>query len=307
MNPALVALLVLLVSAVTLAVWARLEQTRPAQLAQRLRGVPPQTPEVDALFVSDAVDGPVVRLGTWLARLLPSGAPMTGVRERLAQAGFRTTTALPLYIASVGLLGLLGAVALLSLLIGTGGWQLIGGALGAAIGALVPVTLVARRREARQLAMRHGLPDMLDLMLICVEAGISLDAAILRVGRELAHVHPALSEELIILGRKQSAGVPREDALRGLWNRTGMPEFRTLAANIIQSERWGTSIARVLRVNAEVIRRTRRTTAEQRAAIASTKMLFPLALLILPALFLVIGGPVMLQLGTVFDALATPR
>jgi len=97
--------------------------------------------------------------------------------------------------------------------------------------------------------------------------------------------------------------VPREDALRGLWHRTGLTEVRTLAANIIQSERWGTSIARVLRVNAEVIRGARRARAERRAAVASTKMLFPLALLILPALFIVIGGPVMLQLSTVFDAL----
>jgi len=307
MNSALLALLVLLVSAVTLAVWARLEQTRPAQLADRIRGVSPRPAGADALFVVEATNGRFVRVGAWLARLLPAGARMTALRERLAQAGFRTTTALPNYLASIALLSLLGAVALSSVLVGTGGWQLLGALLGAVIGALLPVSLVSRRREARQLAMRHGLPDMLDLLLICVEAGISLDAAILRVGRELAHVHPALSEELVILGRKQSAGVPREDALRGMWNRTGMPEFRTLGANIIQSERWGASIARVLRVNAEVIRRTRRTTAEQRAAIASTKMLFPLALLILPALFIVIGGPVMLQLGTVFDALATPR
>lgn len=307
MHPALLAFLVLFVSAVTLAIWARLEQTRPAQLAERLRGTTPRPLGSDLLFVTEVQDGPFARVAAWVARLLPAGARMAALRERLAQAGFRTSLALPTYVAAVVSLGLLGAVALTATLVGAGRWQLIGAAVGAAVGALLPVALVSRRREARQLAMRHGLPDMLDLLLICVEAGISLDAAILRVGRELAHVHPELSEELIILGRKQSAGVPREDALRGMWNRTGMPEFRTLATNIIQSERWGTSIARVLRVNAEVIRRTRRTTAEQRAAIASTKMLFPLALLILPALFLVIGGPVMLQLGTVFDALATPR
>lgn len=304
MSLPLLASLTLLVLAVTAVVWARLAQTRPLALAERLRGAarPPVAAEV--LFLAEPAAAPLARFGEAVARLFPRAWVLPRTQEHLAQAGFRTASALSLYLAAIVALAVLGAVAGAVLLMGQGGWTLLSSALGAAVGALTPVTVVARRRDARQRAIRDGLADMLDLLLICVEAGISLDAAIQRVGRELAHVHAALSEELTLLGRRQAAGVPREDALRGLWHRTGLTEIRTLAANIIQSERWGTSIARVLRVNAEVIRGARRARAERRAAVASTKMLFPLALLILPALFIVIGGPVMLQLSTVFDALA---
>ena len=303
MSLALVASLTLLVLAVTAVVWARLAQIRPLALAARVRGASRPTVGRDVLFLAEPSHSGIERLGDAIARLLPEAWRLGRTQERLAQAGFRTASALSIYLAAVVGLAALGAVSGAALLVGQGGWTLIGAALGLVIGALLPVSLVARRREARQRAIRDGLADMLDLLLICVEAGISLDAAIQRVGRELAHVHTALSEELTLLGRRQAAGVPREDALRGLWHRTGLTEVRTLAANIIQSERWGTSIARVLRVNAEVIRGARRARAERRAAVASTKMLFPLALLILPALFIVIGGPVMLQLGPLFDAI----
>ncbi len=299
----LLASVALLVLAVTAAVWARLGQTRPLAVVERLQGAVRPSVGHDVLFLAEPPPAPMARIGEAIARLLPRRWGLSRTQEHLAQAGFRTASALFVYLASIVGLAALGAVAGTVVLLGQGRWTLLSGVLGAVIGALLPVSLVARRREARQRAIRDGLADMLDLLLICVEAGISLDAAIQRVGRELAHVHAALSEELTLLGRRQAAGVPREDALRGLWHRTGLTEVRTLAANIIQSERWGTSIARVLRVNAEVIRGARRARAERRAAIASTKMLFPLALLILPALFIVIGGPVMLQLSTVFDAL----
>lgn len=305
MSLPLVLSLALLVLAVTAVVWARLEQTRPVAIAQRLRGARRPAVGADVLFLAEPSDAPLARFGTAIARLLPEGRLLARTQEHLAQAGFRTASALSLYLAAIVLLAAAGAVAGAAALVGQGGWTLVGAGIGLGIGALLPIALVARRREGRQGAIRHGLPDMLDLLLICVEAGISLDAAIQRVGRELAHVHPALAEELTVLGRRQAAGVPRDDALRGLFHRTGLPEVRTLAANIIQSERWGTSIARVLRVNAEVLRGRRRARAERRAAVASTKMLFPLTLLILPALLIVIGGPVMLQLRTVFDALAS--
>lgn len=303
MSLPLLASLALFVLAVSAVVWARLGQTRPLALAERLRGATRPTVASDTLFLADPSQSPFARLGEVLTRLLPRTRVLPRSQERLAQAGFRTASALSVYLATILVLGALGVVAGAALLLGQGVWTLVGAALGGVIGILLPITVVARRREVRQRAIRDGLADMLDLLLICVEAGISLDAAIQRVGRELAHVHAPLSEELTLLGRRQAAGVPRDDALRGLWQRTGLREVRTLAANIIQSERWGTSIARVLRVNAEVIRGARRARAERRAAVASTKMLFPLALLILPALFIVIGGPVMLQLGTVFDAL----
>ena len=104
-----------------------------------------------------------------------------------------------------------------------------------------------------------------------------------------------------MMNRRMNAGMRREDALHGLYDRTGVQELRSLGANMIQSERWGTSIAQVLRVYSESLRRKRRQAAEKKAAVAATKMIFPLALFILPALFAVIGGPAVIGLGAVID------
>jgi tight adherence protein C len=133
-----------------------------------------------------------------------------------------------------------------------------------------------------------------------VEAGVSLDAAILRVARDLAVTHPDLAGELMVINRKVNAGVPREAALNGLWSRTGLEELRGLAASMVQSERWGTSIAKVLRVNAETLRRKRKQTAEKKAAQASLKMMGPLLLFLLPALFVVILGPAAINISQAF-------
>jgi tight adherence protein C len=141
---------------------------------------------------------------------------------------------------------------------------------------------------------------MLDLMVVCVEAGVSLDAAILRVSRDLGSAHPEMAEEMAIINRKVNAGVPREQALQGLWTRTGIEELRSLAANMVQSERWGTSIAKVLRINAETLRRKRKQTAEKKAAQAALKMMAPLLLFLLPALFVVILGPAVMRISTAF-------
>ena len=156
---------------------------------------------------------------------------------------------------------------------------------------IIPVGFLDRLVRQRQEKIRRSVPDALDLLVVCVEAGISLDAAILRVARELRLAHTDLSHELLIVNRKTNAGVPREAALRGLWQRTGVEELRALVSSMIQSEKWGTSIATVLRVSAETLRRKRRQLAEKRAKMAPVKMTFPLVLFVLPALFIVILGP----------------
>lgn len=164
------------------------------------------------------------------------------------------------------------------------------------IGLLLPVWYLMRRVRLRQEKIRRSLPDALDLLVVCVEAGISLDAAILRVSRDLVHAHPELAHEFLTINRKTNAGMTREDALRGLWQRTGVDEVRMLVSSLIQSEKWGTSSARVLRVASESLRRRRRQVAEKRAATAPVRMVLPLALLIFPALFVVILGPAMLSI-----------
>jgi tight adherence protein C len=120
------------------------------------------------------------------------------------------------------------------------------------------------------------------------------------VARELSKVHPVLSSELMVVNRKSNAGVPREQALRGLWERTGVEEVRALISTMIQSEKWGTSIGTVLQVYAETLRRKRRQAIEKKAATIPVKMLFPLILFILPALFAVVMGPAVIQIPKLF-------
>ena len=172
--------------------------------------------------------------------------------------------------------------------------------ISAIIGLLGPPGVLDRLVQRRQDRLRRAMPDALDLLVVCVEAGVSLDAAILRVARDLQSAHPDLGGELLGINRKVNAGVPREHALNGLWTRTGLEELRGLAANMVQSERWGTSIAKVLRVNAETLRRKRKQAAEKKAAQAALKMMGPLVAFLLPALFVVILGPSAIKIAAAF-------
>ena len=222
-------------------------------------------------------------------------------RERLIQAGFDGPAA-PL---QYGLVRIVLAVGLplvaLVFLPRNSFFQFIATVVGAAIvGVILPVWYLHRAVRLRQETIRRSLPDTLDLLVVCVEAGISLDAAILRVAKDLILVHPQLAMELLLVNRKTNAGVTREDALRGLWERTGVEEVRGVIASLIQSEKWGSSSARVLRVNSETLRRKRRQTAEKNAATAPLKMLLPLAVLIFPAMFVVILGPAVLSILAAF-------
>jgi tight adherence protein C len=173
---------------------------------------------------------------------------------------------------------------------------LIGMGATALFALMLPPFVLLRLEARRQEQIKRSLPDALDLLVVCVEAGISLDAAILRVARDLTYVHPDLAGELLVVSRKTNAGMTREDALRGLWDRTGVDEVRALVASLLQSEKWGSSSSRVLRVSAETLRRKRRQTAERKAATAPLKMIVPMALFIFPALFVVILGPAVVQI-----------
>jgi tight adherence protein C len=172
--------------------------------------------------------------------------------------------------------------------------------IGVAVGLLAPTMLLNRLVEARQTKFRRAIPDALDLLVVCVEAGVALDAGIQRVAREMYLLHPLLSEELLGMSRRISAGMPREQAMHGLYIRTGVDELRSLASHMLQSERWGTSIATVLRLYSEQLRHKRRVAAEKRAATASTRMLIPLTLFIFPTLFVVLLGPAVMRIATMF-------
>ncbi|HYW33011.1 MAG TPA: type II secretion system F family protein, partial [Gemmatimonas sp.] len=184
----------------------------------------------------------------WLAARVPvQFGENTAVASKLVQAGFDGATAASMY----GLIRIACGVTipLLALLLAPreSAFFLPTLFIGIVIGLLGPQAALDRLGARRQDVIRKGIPDALDLLVVCVEAGVALDAAVQRVARELVTVHPILSEELVGMSRRISAGMAREQAMQGLYLRTGLDELRGLASHMLQSERWGTSIASVLR------------------------------------------------------------
>jgi tight adherence protein C len=172
--------------------------------------------------------------------------------------------------------------------------------IGVLLGVFGPKAVLDRMAQARSNKIRRAVPDALDLLVVCVEAGVSLDAALIRTSRDIFSAHPEMALEIAQVVRRVNAGMAREQALQSLHRRTGVDELRTLVASMVQCERLGTSIARVLRVNAETLRLRRRQQAEKRAAQAALKMVIPLAFLILPALMVVVLGPAAISFMTEF-------
>jgi len=169
---------------------------------------------------------------------------------------------------------------------------------------LLPGAYVRLRAAGRMRAIVEGLPGALDLLVICLEAGLAMDAAVVRVATELGRGNPILGGELLQVSREVQAGLPRRDALRNLADRTGVAELTTLTALLAQSDRLGTSVAQALRVQAESMRTRRRQRAEEQAAKAAVKIVFPLVFCIFPALFVVVLGPALLTVAAMFMTLS---
>lgn len=165
----------------------------------------------------------------------------------------------------------------------------------------VYLTMKARRRQHR---LRLSLPDALDLLVVCVEAGMGLNQAIVRVSEELAGTHPEIADEFKLVNLEIRAGRTRPEALRAMGERTGVDDIISLAAMIIQTDRFGTSIARSLRVHSDSLRVERRQRAEEAAAKTTIKLIFPLMFCIFPALFVIILGPAALHLAKIFGGMA---
>ncbi len=245
-----------------------------------------------------APGGAAARIAGWLERRMPAWwNPAGEAATTLVHAGYDGSAAPAVY----ALLRIASAVVVPLVALATVPHHntmlfvtMLG--LAVAIGLLAPPAILARLAESRREALRRALPDSMDLLVVCVEAGVSLDAAILRVAKEMGTLHPDLANELFLVNRRVNAGMSREQALHGLSERTGLEELRGLASNMIQSERWGTSIATVLRIYAETLRKKRKQTAEKRAATAPLKMLFPLGVFIFPSIFIVIVGPAALKI-----------
>ncbi|MGB6131208.1 MAG: type II secretion system F family protein [Acidobacteriaceae bacterium] len=170
----------------------------------------------------------------------------------------------------------------------------------AAVGYLLPDMWLTRAVKKRQKRIQKGIPDAIDLLVVCVEAGLGLDQAILRVGQELAISYPEMFEEFSQISLEQRAGKPRMDAWQGLADRTKLPEFTALVTMLQQTDRFGTPIVRALSRYSEEIRMQRRHRAEEAAAKTKIKILFPLVLFIFPCLFIVLLGPALLSVMQTF-------
>jgi tight adherence protein C len=219
----------------------------------------------------------------------------SSLQRELARAGIYSPAALRTVQGSkvIGIaLGLIGGYIAGFIM----GGMLLYLALGGLIGYVAPIVWLKTKVKNNQKQLEYGLPDALDLMVVCVEAGMTVDSAMQRVGEELALVHPVISREYGIAHMQTRVGMPRQEALRNLGTRTSNASMMSLAAMLNQAERFGTSIAQALRVHAESLRIARQHKAEELAAKSVVKMSFPLVLFIFPATFIVLLGPVMIQL-----------
>jgi tight adherence protein C len=229
-----------------------------------------------------------------LSRALPvSTENVSQTRQWLIQAGYRDPQHATIYRGLRVLFAALGFGGVL-LFTGTSSPLLLVGM--PAFGYFVPRFMLKRAVKARQRRIRLGLPDALDLTVICVEAGLALDQAMLRVGEDLSYAHPELSAEFHMFNLETRAGKPRVEALRNLAARTGVEDIRSLVMTLVQTDRFGTSVAQALRVHSDSLRTERRQRAEEQAAKTTVKMIIPLVCFVLPSLIFVTVGPAVIQL-----------
>jgi tight adherence protein C len=237
--------------------------------------------------------------------VMPKNAEeMSRLRMKLSNAGFRRENAPTLFLASKTVLAAGIAVVALIYAFSRGyGLQPLLSILvfSAGIGFMAPNLWLNSAVAKRVEKIRDGLPDSVDLMVITVESGLALDAAIQRVGDELRNVHPVVSEEFQIATLEAQMGIPRGEALQNLAARSGTPELRSLVAIINQAERFGTSIAQALRRQSDAMRVKRRQAAEERAQKTAVKLMMPLIFFIFPAIFIVLGGPAALKIIDAFS------
>ena len=248
----------------------------------------------------------------WFARLnQPSNVEEArATRRQLITAGYRSGKA-PVFFMGAKLLVAVLMTALIALVpvkvlgFPTFTTLIFYYVAAAACGYYAPLVWLRTAITRRKDALNRAIPDALDLMVVCVEAGLGLDQAIGRVGEEVGRSHPALSDELNLLSMELRTGVSRQEALRNIALRTDLEEVRNLVALLIQTDRFGTSIGQALRVHADSMRTTRRLRAEELAAKLPVKLLFPLVFFIFPSMFIVIIGPAAIKMvRVIFPAMA---
>jgi len=217
----------------------------------------------------------------------------TRLRLRLSRAGFRHPAAPVIYSALEVFTPLIAALLPLVMLGPRGGWMFAVAA--GVLGFFVPGLLVERAASQRRRDIENGLPDALDLLVVCIEAGSGLDQAIVKTSDELVIAYPTLAEELRILTTEIRAGKARMDAFKSFAQRTKVDDVRALVAMLLQTDRFGTSIGQALRTHADTSRTKRRQRAEERAQKVGVKLVFPLVLFFFPAFYVVVLGPAIIH------------
>jgi tight adherence protein C len=268
---------------------------RPKEALDRVAGnfeAPDSMPSHPSLAFHDLIK----RLGNFVPQ---SPKDVTVMRRRLIRAGIRNENALKILYGAKAALGvtlplLVGSAVLSS---GTESGNKVAAILAAVgVGFFGPNEYVRKLAGKRQHEIARGLPNSLDLLVVCVESGLGLDQAILQVSKELEHAHPEISEEFGFVNLELKAGKRRVEALRNLAERTGVDDLKKLVAVLIQADRFGTGVAQSLRAHADFMRIQARQVAEEKAAKLGVKLIFPIFFCILPSLFVVTVGPVAMKI-----------
>jgi len=284
-------LIVVTVSVVGMRLWAR-----PNAALERVTGTIADSGQHVPSHPSLAFRDMIRKVGA----LMPVSPKETGITQRrLIRAGFRSPNAIKL---------LYGAKLLLAIALPCGTAVAVSGlelasdtkaltvAAAAVVGFIVPTSWLQMKVRRRKKRIRRGLPDALDLLVICVESGLGLDQAVMQTAKELEIAHPEIGEEFALVNLELKAGKRRADALRNLADRTAAEELKKLVAVLIQADRFGTSISQSLRTHSDFMRVQARQQAEEKAAKLGVKLVFPIFFCILPTLFVVTVGPVAVRI-----------
>lgn len=281
---ALFASLALLIGLATSAVIARNapERRRLREMTLSAAG----GPSLERVGLTERLDP---RLETIASKIPKSPREMTRLRRRLASAGIQSFGAAVLYSVAEIVLPLVFAAGPLSLMIGPAAWVLA--VIMGLIGFMVPGFVLSHLITKRKRLIENGLPDALDLLIVCIEAGCAIDQGILKTSVELEVSHPELAAELKMITTEVRAGKTRIEAFKNFAARTRVDDVRSLVAMLIQTDRFGTSVAQALRTHAETSRNKRRQRAEEKAAKVGVKLVFPLVFFLFPAFYVVTLGP----------------
>ncbi len=234
-----------------------------------------------------------------IAKAIPkSPKEMSVLRRRFAAAGIHTFGPVVAYSIAEIVLPIVFGYFAFSQFVGAAAWIMAG--IAAIIGYMVPGLVLEQLIKKQKLKIENGLPDALDLMIVCIEAGSGLDQAILKTSQELEISHPELAAELRLINHEVRAGKPRLEAFKNFASRTKVDDVRALVAMLIQTDRFGTSVAQALRTHAQTSRMKRRQRAEERAAKVGVKLVFPLVFFLFPAFYVVTLGPAVIQFIRVF-------